>query len=259
MIILPKKIMVFMPAYKTQSTICKVIERIPKKTMKRIKEIVVIDNNSPDQTYDVITQYKKKKNISKLKIFRNKKNLFFGGNIKAGFNYAIKHKMDIIAVLHSDGQYPSERIDELVNPIESGKAATVMGSRFLENPIKGGMPIWRYLGNIFLTKIENMLIGHSFSEWHSGYTAYSVESLRKMPFNQCENGYELTTDILLLYITNRFRIKEIPIPTHYGEESTSPSIKRTFLYFINSFRLAFIYFIHRIGIIRINKYRRRVK
>jgi glycosyltransferase involved in cell wall biosynthesis len=180
--------------------------------------------------------------------------LFFGGNIKAACNYAIEHNMDIIAILHSDGQYPAEKINELIKPIEEGRSQVVLGSRFLENPIKGGMPIWRYLGNIFLTKIENVLIGHKLSEWHSGFTAYDCNALRKIPFNLCVDGYEWTTDSLLLFLTKKVKIVEIPIPTHYGKESTSPSIKRTLLYFIHSFKIAFLFFLNRKGIINIEKY-----
>jgi glycosyltransferase involved in cell wall biosynthesis len=246
--------MIFIPAYKTEKTVCSVIERIPKDVMKKTTEIVVMDNHSPDRTYDAVKGYKKKNKMSKLKVFRHSKNIFFGGNLKSGLDYAIKHKMDIMVMLHSDAQYPSEKINALIKPIEEGKAETVFGSRFLENPLKGGMPIWRYLGNIFLTMIENVLIGKRFSEWHSGFTAYDCHTLKKIPFNLCESGYEITTDILLLFISAKSRIAEIPIPTHYGEESTSPSIKRTFLYFINSFKLAILFFLHRIGIIKIQKY-----
>ena len=254
MFLVNKRLMVFIPAYKTEKIICSVIDRIPKDAMKKITEIVVMDNHSPDKTYDVVLKYKKKNKLSKLKIFRHKKNIFFGGNLQSGFDYAIKHKMDIMVMLHSDAQYPPEKINELIKPIEDGKAETVFGSRFLGNPLKGGMPLWRYLGNIFLTKIENVLIGKRFSEWHSGFTAYDCHALKKIPFHLCENGYEITTDILLLFISNKSRIAEIPIPTHYGEESTSPSIKRTFLYFVNSFKLAFLFFLHRIRIIKIKKY-----
>lgn len=252
--ILAKRLMIFIPAYKTEKTVCSVIERIPKDVMKKTTEIVVMDNHSPDRTYDVSNEYKKKNKMSKLKVFRHKKNIFFGGNLKSGFDYAIKHKMDIVVMLHADAQYPPEKINALIKPIEEGKAKTVFGSRFLGNPLKGGMPIWRYLGNIFLTKAENVLIGKRFSEWHSGFTAYDCNTLKKLPFNLCENGYEMTTDILLLFISNKSRIAEIPIPTHYGEESTSPSIKRTFLYFINSFKLAILFFLHRTRIIKIKKY-----
>lgn len=246
--------MIFIPAFNTQETVCSVIDRIPKDVMKKTTEIVVMDNHSSDKTYDVVQKYKKKNKLSKLKVFRHSKNVFFGGNLKSGFNYAIKHNMDIMVMLHADGQYPSEKINALIKPIEEGKAETVFGSRFLGNPLKGNMPIWRYIGNIFLTQIESILVGEKFSEWHSGYTAYNCHTLKKLPFNLCEDGYEMTTDILLLFIINKSRIAEIPIPTHYGEESTSPSIKRTFLYFVHSFRLAFLYFLHRRGIIKIKKY-----
>lgn len=254
MIILTKKLMIFIPAYQSQRTICSVIDRIPKDVMKKASEIVVSDNHSTDNTYNVILKYKKKKKLSKLKVFRHEKNLFYGGNVKFGCNYAIKRNMDIMAVLHSDGQYPPEKINELIRPIEKGNAHTSFGSRFLGNPLKGGMPLWRYLGNIFLTKIENILVGKRFSEWHSGFTAYDCNALKKLPFDLCDNGYEFTTDILLVFISNNMKIAEVPIPTHYGKDSTSPSIKRTFMYFIKSFNLAFRYYLHRKNIAKIKKY-----
>lgn len=249
-----KRLMVFIPAYKAEKTVCSVIDRISESLKKRAVEIVVFDNHSSDNTYGVVKAYKEKKGMSKLSVFRHPKNLFFGGNIKAGCNYAIKHNMDIIAVLHSDGQYPPEMIDQLIKPIEEGKAQVVFGSRFLGNPLKGGMPLWRYFGNIFLTKLENVLVGHRFSEWHSGFRAYDCNTLKKLPFNLCVDGYEWTTDLLLLFLSRKYTIAEIPIPTHYGKESTSPSIKRTFLYFIRSFWLAMMYFLNRTGIIIIRKY-----
>ena len=247
--------MIFIPSYKTGNVVCSVIERIPRDVMEKTTEIVVMDNHSPDRTYDIVNEYKKKNRLSKLKVFRHEKNTFYGGNLKYGFDYAIKNKMDIMVMLHSDGQYPPENINELIKPIEDGKAQTVFGSRFLGNPIKGGMPIWRYLGNIFLTKMENLLIGRKFSEWHSGFTAYDCHILKKIPYNLCESGYEITTDILLLFISNKSQIAEVPIPTHYGGGSTSPSVKRTFLYFIFSLKLAMLYRLHTLGIRRIQKYR----
>lgn len=247
--------MIFIPSYKAQKTICSVIERIPESIKKKVKEIVVFDDDSPDDSYKVLLDYKKKKKMNKLKIYKNKKNLDFGGNMKVGFDYAIKKKTDILAVLHSDGQYPPERIGDLIKPIEEGKANTTFGSRFLGDPLKGGMPFWRYLGNIFLTKTENILVGSNFSEWHSGFTAYDCDALKKLPFNLCpSNGYGLATDILLLFISRGFIVKEFPIRTYYGEGSRSPSMKRTFSFFLHCTRLAFLFFLHRNGIIRIGKY-----
>ncbi|MEK6907173.1 MAG: glycosyltransferase family 2 protein [Nanoarchaeota archaeon] len=251
-----KKLMIFIPSYKSQRTICSVIERIPNDIKKKAKEIVVFDDDSPDDSYKVLLDYKKKKKMNKLKVHKNKKNLDFGGNMKVGFDYAIKNNMSILAVLHSDGQYPSERIGDLIKPIEEGEAHTTFGSRFLGDPLKGGMPLWRYLGNIFLTKIENILVGKKFSEWHSGFTAYDCNALKKLPFKSCaDGGYELATDILLLFLSRNFIVKEFPIKTHYGKESTSPSIKRTFSFFVHCTKLAFLFFLHRMGIIQIDKYK----
>lgn len=251
-----KRLLIFIPAYMAEKTVSSVIDRIPQDVMEKTTEIAVFDNHSSDRTSQVVKEYKKTKKMFKLSVHRNPRNLFFGGNLKAGFDYAIKKDMDILVMLHSDGQYPPEKINELIKPIEENRANTTFGSRFLEDPLKGGMPAWRFLGNIFLTYVENVLVGKRFSEWHSGFCAYDLHTLKKLPYQHCENGYEMTTDILLLFITNGFKIKEIPIPTHYGKESTSPSIKRTFTYFINSFRLALRYFLHKQGIRKVRKYKK---
>jgi glycosyltransferase involved in cell wall biosynthesis len=246
--------MVFIPAYKAENTVCSVIDRIPKDVLKRCTKIVVSDNSSPVDPTKMLQDYRKKKKLAKLIVVRQKKNRLYGGNEKFGCDYAVKHGMDIIVILHADGQYPPEEIANLIRPIEEGKANLVAGSRFLGNPLKGGMPKWRYLGNILLTRYENLTTGHKMSEWHSGFRAYDCKILREIPFRKCVDGYEWTTDLLLLFIINHSRISEVSIPTHYGEESTSPSLKRTFLYFIFSCQIATLFFLDRIGIMRIEKY-----
>lgn len=251
----PKKLMIFIPAYNAEKTIQKVLDRISSELWSRASEVVVFDNHSRDKTYDLAVAYQRENQLKKLKVFRNPTNLHYGGNIKAGCRYAVQHGMDIIVELHADGQYPPERILPLIKPIEESKAAAVSGSRFLENPRNGGMPLWRYLGNIFLTRVQNRLVKYRFSEWHSGFRAYDRTALRQIPFEQCVNGYEWTTDVFLMLIANGFTIAEIPIPTHYGKDSTSPSITRTFTYFINSFKLALAYFFHRKGCCFSQKYR----
>src|SRR3989338_7455707 len=250
------KLMLFIPAYKTEHEIISVLERIPENIRKKAAEIVVMDNSSPDNLFDRVMEYKKKKKMAKLKIYRHSKNLLYGGNEKAGCEYAVKHGMDIVVVVHSDGHYPPEHIAQLIMPIEEEKADTVFGSRISgRGALRGGMPIWRFSGNILLTFVENLITGTRFSEWHSGFRAYSCKALRVLPFKECVSGYEWTTDIYLLFLANRFRIAEIPIPTHYGKESTSPSIKTTFLYFCTSTALALNYLLTRFRIRNIHKYR----
>jgi hypothetical protein len=118
------------------------------------------------------------------------------------------------------------------------------------------MPLWRYSGNRFLTFVENILVGKKLSEWHSGFRAYNLDIMKLLPYEKCVNGYEWTTDILLLYHTNGYPISEIVIPTHYGEDSTSPSKMRTLKYFITSFNLAMRFFLHRTKLFRKEKYKK---
>ena len=159
-----------------------------------------------------------------------------------------------MAVVHSDGQYPPEHVFQLIKPLLDGKAQAVSGARIAGDPFGGGMPLWRYLGNRVLTWMEDFLIGHTMSEWHSGFRAYDIHALKRIPFNQCENGYQWTTDILLLLLTNNNKIAEITIPTHYGEDSTSPSVYRTFAYAFHTMKLAFIFFLNRIHLVSNKKY-----
>lgn len=249
-----KQIMILIPLYNSVETIVQVINRIPKSVITAVSKVVVIDNNSNDGSFEKVTEYKKQNKLTYLEILKNETNLLFGGNIKAGCSYGITNNMDIIAVLHADGQYPSDQILELISPIQKGEAQAVSGSRILGNPRKGGMPIWRLFGNRFLTIFENFFVGKKLSEWHSGFRAYDLNVMKTLNYLDCVNGYEWTTDILLLYHTNGYTIKEIAIPTHYGTESTSPSKIRTFTYFVNSFKLAFLYFLHRKGIRKNKKY-----
>ncbi len=238
-----KKIAIFIQAYNTASTVPVVLDRIPKSLKKRVAEIFVIDNASSDSTYLTIIGYKAKEHLPNLKIIRNKKNIGYGGSQKKAYNYAIKKDFDIIVMLHGDAQYAPEKIQLILEPLENGEADMVFGSRMSGNPLKGGMPLWRYIGNKSLTKIENLVLGLNLSEYHSGFRAFSCEALKKVQFEKCSNNYTFDTDILIQFKINNFRIVERPIPTHYGIESKSPTLMHTIIYSYNILKSLFYYYI----------------
>jgi len=249
-----KKIVIFIPAYNVSGTISRVIDRIPSELKNKLKEILVVDNASSDSTYLTVIGYKHDRNLQNLSIIRNKKNVGYGGNQKKAYQYAIKKGYDIIVMLHGDAQYAPEYIPKILQPLENGEADLVFGSRMKGNPLKGGMPVWKYFGNRFLTILENSVLSLSLSEYHSGFRAFNVNALKKIPFNLCSNDYHFDTDILIQFKIAKFKIEETPIPTHYGKDSKSPSILQLISYSWNIVASLVNYTLYRNGIIKRKKF-----
>jgi glycosyltransferase involved in cell wall biosynthesis len=247
-----KKTGILIVAYEAVNTLNAVIERIPRKTMEEISEIFVFDDYSKDNTYYAAIGLKVVKGIEKLSIFKNEKNLGYGGNQKRGFQYAIEKGFDIVALLHGDGQYAPEYLPQLIEPLQKGEADMVMGSRMIGNPLAGGMPFYKYFGNKVLTFLQNKMLGTSLSEFHSGYRIYSCEALKKIPFTRFSDDFHFDTEILIQFIDGGFRIREIPIPTYYGDEI---SRVRIFSYGKNVLKASFEYMLYKRGYLKNYRYR----
>lgn len=217
----PKRIGIIVVAYNAASTLAKVLDRIPRDFIPRITQILICDNASEDQTYLVGLGYKQVDGRKlPLEVLRNPKNVGYGGNQKIGYEWAIEHELDIVVLLHADGQYSPEMLPEIVAPLERGDADAVFGSRMMTpgGARKGGMPMYKVIGNKVLSTIENRLAGTNLSEWHSGYRAYSVAALRDVPFQRNSNEYDFDTEIIIQFHEAGKRITEIPMPTYYGDE-----------------------------------------
>lgn len=215
-----KRIGILIVAYNAVKTLIPTINRIPDRVMEKIEEIIVLDDHSQDATYEVALNYKKTRGIEKLKIFRNEKNLKYGGNQKKGYRYAIDKGLDIIILLHGDGQYAPEVLADLIEPVEKYEADLVMGSRMMKgaDALKGGMPLYKFAGNKILTFLENLILDMNLSEFHSGYRVYSCKALSKVPFERCSDDWHFDTDIIIQFKEKGLRIAERPIPTYYGDE-----------------------------------------
>lgn len=214
------RIGILVVAYNAEATLRSVLQRIPPDIMAKVEEIFVFDDASGDQTYQVGVEYQQRLPDDKLRIFRNLVNLMYGGNQRRGYQYAIERGLDIVVLLHGDGQYAPEVMQELLTPLESGQADMVMGSRMMVPgaALQGNMPLYKYLGNKVLTWLENTLSGTHLSEFHSGYRAYSVHALRSIPLEQLTTNWHFDTQIILEFLKRGYRIKEVPIPTYYGDE-----------------------------------------
>jgi glycosyltransferase involved in cell wall biosynthesis len=215
------RIGILVVAYNAESTLRNVLQRIPAPIMAKIQEIFVLDDFSADGTQAVGQAIQAESAYEgKLSIFRNEKNLMYGGNQRRGYQYAIQRGLDIVVLLHGDGQYAPEVMQDLLTPLETGQADMVMGSRMLIPGAarKGNMPLYKFVGNKVLTWIENLLAGTRLSEFHSGYRAYSVKALRTIPLERLTSNWHFDTQIIHEFLKLGLRIAEVPIPTYYGDE-----------------------------------------
>jgi glycosyltransferase involved in cell wall biosynthesis len=219
------RVLVFIVAYNAERTIQEVVRRIPASLERYDTHILIIDDSSGDDTFSRAHDLEKAgKSPFPMTVLHNPVNQGYGGNQKIGFRYAIENGFDIVALVHGDGQYKPECLPDLLQPLIDEEADAVFGSRMMTRPgermaaLKGGMPLYKYVGNRILTTLQNFLLRTSLSEFHSGYRLYSVSALKRIPFDRNTNDFHFDTEIIIQLLRARLRIKELPIPTYYGDE-----------------------------------------
>ena len=211
-----------MVAYNAQHTINWVLGRVPTSLTKEFDaEILVIDDQSEDNTFEESEVFAAScKSEFRITVLFNPENQGYGGNQKVGYHYAIKNNFDFVALIHGDGQYAPEELPTLIKPLASGEADAVFGSRMLSDgaALRGGMPLYKFIGNKILTFFQNYLLKTKFSEFHSGYRLYSTSALRTIPFHLNSNDFHFDTEIIIQLVFSGKKIRELPIPTYYGDE-----------------------------------------
>ena len=215
------RLLVFVIAYHAETTLSAVLERIPRLVLETWDaEVLVVDDASTDRTFDIGRSYQAAHPELPLTVLRNAYNQGYGGNQKVGYAYAIAHGFDVVAMVHGDGQYAPEELPRLLTPLRSGSADAVFGSRMMppRNALKGGMPLYKFVGNRILTALQNFVLGTRLSEFHSGYRLYRVATLKSLPFPLNSNDFHFDTEIILQLLNAGARIAELPIPTYYGDE-----------------------------------------
>lgn len=215
-----KRIGILVVAYNAESTLIDVVRRLPDEVVEKVEEIFVFDDFSTDRTFEVGSAHKDAAPATKLVMYRNPRNLMYGGNQKVGYQYAMARGLDIVVLLHGDGQYAPEVMQRLLEPLERGEADMVMGSRMLEPGAarRGDMPLYKFVGNRILAFAQNLLLRQNLSEYHSGYRAYSCAALSTIDFTRLTDGWHFDTQIILEFLRRNYRIREVPIPTYYGDE-----------------------------------------
>ncbi len=215
------RVLIFVVAYNAERTIQEVIRRIPASLAHYETEVLIIDDSSGDQTFHQAHDLERTGETPfPLTVLHNPVNQGYGGNQKIGFHYAIENGFDIVALVHGDGQYKPECLPDLLEPLVDEQADAVFGSRMMTRfaALKGGMPLYKYVGNKILTGIQNRLLKSSLTEFHSGYRLYSVAALKRIPFDRNTNDFHFDTEIIIQLYRARQVIKELPIPTYYGDE-----------------------------------------
>ena len=214
------KIAIVVVAYNAEKTLRSVLDRIQPDMVKRISSVIICDDSSTDDTYNKALEYRHSNTQLPILVVRNPTNQGYGGNQKTGYQIAFDDGADIVVMLHGDGQYAPEILDEMVEPFTNPDVDAVFGSRMMSKGAarQGGMPLYKYYGNKILTTCENLLAGTELSEWHSGYRAYRVSTLKTLPLNRNSDGFDFDTQIILQLLERDARIVEIAIPTYYGDE-----------------------------------------
>ncbi len=239
-----KKIIVVLPAYNAASTLTKTYSEIP---FDIVDDVVLVDDNSYDNTIDVAQE------LGIKYIIKHNTNKGYGANQKSCYKKALSLKADIIIMLHPDYQYTPKLIHAMVSIIANDIYAVVIGSRILGNgAFKGGMPLYKYISNRFLTLFQNILIGQKLSEYHSGYRAFSAESLGNINLKYNSDDFIFDNQMLCQLFNKGFDIAEITCPTRYTPESSSINFTRSVTYGIGVIKTSIQYFLHQNKIIKCN-------
>jgi len=235
-----KKVVVVLPAYNAANTIEKTIDEIPKDI---VDEIVLVDDKSSDNTIEVA------KRIGIKHIVTHTINRGYGGNQKSCYHKALELNADIIIMLHPDYQYTPKLLQAMISVIGNDLYKVVFGSRILgKGALKGGMPMYKYVANRFLTLFQNLLMNQKLSEYHTGYRAYHSDVLRTINFDQNSDDFNFDNQMVAQIFYNNFEIAEITCPTKYFKEASSINLKRSITYGFGVLKVSLLYLLTKLKI-----------
>lgn len=243
-----KKIVVVLPAYNAAKTLEKTYNEIP---FDIVDDIVLVDDNSPDDTIKVA------ENLGIKHIIKHQKNRGYGGNQKTCYAHALSLGADVIIMLHPDYQYTPMLIPAMASIIAQDLYPVVLGSRILgKGALKGGMPMYKYIANRFLTLFQNILIGEKLSEYHTGYRAFSKEVIMALHLEANSDDFVFDNQMLSQIVYAGFSIGEVTCPTKYFAEASSINFKRSSIYGLGVLWVSIKHFFQRIGIAQFDMYKR---
>lgn len=217
-----QKIVAVMPAYNAQKTLRKTYEDLPKNV---VDEIILVDDGSHDKTVEIAKELG-------IRTFSHPQNRGYGGNQKTCYTLALNEGADIAIMIHPDYQYDSSLTEDIIKPVKREVVDIMLGSRIRtrREALEGGMPIYKYFGNRFLTIIENIILGQNLSEYHTGFRVFKGEILKKLPFHKFSDDFVFDQQILISAIQSGYKIGEIAVPVRYSKDASSISFLKSVEY-----------------------------
>src|SRR5271154_4718782 len=218
-----KKVIVVMPAYNAAKTLVQTFDEVMAEEI--VDRVIVVDDASRDETTALA------RSLPDTIVFTHEKNLGYGGNQKSCYRLALAEGADIVIMVHPDSQYTPKLIPAMASMIANGLYPCVLGSRILGNyALAGGMPLWKYVANRFLTLAENILLGAKLSEYHTGYRAFSREIIERLPLAANSNDFVFDNEMLAQILWFDYTIAEVSCPTKYFPEASSINFRRSVKY-----------------------------
>jgi glycosyltransferase involved in cell wall biosynthesis len=237
-----KKVVIVMPAYRASLTLERTYNEIP---FDIVDEVILVDDYSPDNTAEVA------KGLGIQHVIRHDVNKGYGGNQKTCYTKALEIGADIVVMVHPDYQYTPKLIRAMVSIIGEDLYPVVFGSRILgKGALKGGMPLYKYIANRFLTLSQNILMSQKLSEYHTGYRAFSREILQAVPFNKCDDDFIFDNEMIAQIFAKGYEIAEVTCPTKYFDEASSINFVRSSKYGLGVLRVSIRYFFNNLGIFK---------
>jgi glycosyltransferase involved in cell wall biosynthesis len=220
------QVIVVMPAYNAAQTLVRTYRDIPAGV---VHHVILVDDVSKDDTVAIAK-------LLDIQVVVHRQNTGYGGNQKTCYDTALAEGAQVVVMLHPDYQYDATRIPDLIAPILAGEADMMLGSRFLGDPLAGGMPRWKYVANRFLTTAQNRVYGLRLSEYHTGFRAYSRELLEAIDYHANSDDFVFDQELVGQVVRAGFRIGEIPVPTRYFAEASSVNFGRSVVYGLATLR-----------------------
>jgi len=236
------KVFVVMPAFNAESTLKKTYDEIPKEF---VDEIILVDDFSSDRTVAMAKELG-------LTVICHLENRGYGASQKTCYDYAIKKGASVVIMIHPDYQYDSRIIPHVLGFLSSGICDVIIGSRIRtrREVLKGGMPLYKYISNRFLTVFENMMLGQNLGDFHSGFRAYSRKVLDTVPFENNSDDFVFDTEFLAQTVFFDFKIGDVPIPCRYFEEASSINLRRSIKYGIQTLFVMGKFIVQKIGLVK---------
>ncbi|GAB3507407.1 glycosyltransferase family 2 protein [Spirosoma knui] len=237
-----KKVIVVMPAYRAALTLERTYREIP---FDLVDDVILVDDASPDNTVEVARQ------LGIRHVIRHDNNKGYGGNQKTCYAKALELGGDIVIMLHPDYQYTPLLLPAMISIIGNGLYPVVFASRILgKGALKGGMPMYKYIANRFLTFTQNILMNQKLSEYHTGYRAFSGEVLRSLDFTHNSDDFIFDNEMIAQIFFKGYEIAEVTCPTKYFEEASSINFRRSSIYGLGVLKTSVFYMLTKLGLMR---------